>query len=78
MKIISWNVRGLGGFEKKTKEMELVSEYKLFILCLPETKLSVLDEYLYSSLWGGMTQGLFFVRLSVLPEVYLLFGIVTK
>ena len=52
MKLVSWNVRGLGGLEKRKDVRKLVGEKKPFILCLQETKLSVCDLSLCTSLWG--------------------------
>ena len=34
MKIISWNVRGLGGVAKRPEVRRLISEKSLFIVCL--------------------------------------------
>jgi exonuclease III len=34
MKIISYNVRGLGGFEKRSEVRKMVVEKKPFVLCL--------------------------------------------
>ena len=34
MKIITYNVRGLGGFEKRSEVRRLVVEKKPFVLCL--------------------------------------------
>ena len=53
MKIISWNVRGLGIFEKRREVCHLVREKKKpFIICIQETKLSVFDFTVCKSLWG--------------------------
>jgi exonuclease III len=38
MKICSWNVRGLGGFEKQKEVRKLIGDTKSFIVCLQETK----------------------------------------
>jgi len=43
MKLVSWNVCGLGGFEKRKEVRTLVQDKKPFILCLQETKLQVCD-----------------------------------
>ncbi|GAU39751.1 hypothetical protein TSUD_219940 [Trifolium subterraneum] len=52
MKIISWNIRGLGRLEKRKEVCKLVGDLKPLILCLLETKL---QSYLFiremSSLW---------------------------
>jgi len=55
MKIISWNVRGLERVEKRKDVRTLVMEKAPYILCLQETKLSMCDEMLCNSLWGGTT-----------------------
>jgi len=44
MKIISWNIRGLGGFEKRREVSQLMREKKPFIVCFQETKLTVFDD----------------------------------
>jgi len=54
MKIISWNVWGLGGFEKRREVCNLVREKKPLILCIQETKLVRIDVQLSQSLWGGV------------------------
>ncbi|XP_045791618.1 exodeoxyribonuclease-like [Trifolium pratense] len=53
MKIISWNIRGLGGFEKRKEVRKLVGDQKPFIRCLQETKLSHCDVFMCSTLWGS-------------------------
>jgi len=53
-KIISWNVRGLGGFEKRREVCNLVREKKPLILCIQETKLVSIDVQSSRSLWGGV------------------------
>jgi exonuclease III len=60
MKIVSWNVRGLGRAEKKKEVRKLVGEKNLFIVCLQETKLQVCDDALCSSLWGNSPFGFSF------------------
>jgi len=51
MKIISWNVRGLGSFEKRRDVCQLVRGKKPFILCIQETKLPVVDVSVCKSIW---------------------------
>lgn len=55
MKIISWNVRGLGGFAKRPEVRKLINEKNPSIVCIQETKLSVID-VMCASLWGSSTQ----------------------
>lgn len=52
MKLISWNIRGLGGVEKKREVCQMVREKKPFILCIQETKLPVFDVIICKSIWG--------------------------
>jgi exonuclease III len=54
MKIISWNVRGLGGFERRREVSQLVREKKPFILCIQESKLSSFDVSVCKSIWGDL------------------------
>ncbi|GAU37762.1 hypothetical protein TSUD_102790 [Trifolium subterraneum] len=53
MKIISWNVRGLGGIEKRKEVCRLVVDQNPFFLCLQESKLQTCDVFLCSTLWGN-------------------------
>ena len=52
MKILTYNVRGLGGGEKKAEVRRLVNEKKPFVLCLQETKLEFLNEHMVKDPWG--------------------------
>jgi exonuclease III len=52
MKILSWNVRGLGGAEKRRDVRLLVGEKLPYILCLQETKLQTCDDFVCASVWG--------------------------
>jgi len=46
MKILSYNVRGLGGGEKRVEVRRLVSDKHPFVLCIQESKLGVVDDLL--------------------------------
>jgi hypothetical protein len=52
MRIVSWNVRGLNGLEKRKEVKELVREKVPFVLCIQETKLQLIDDFLCNSIWG--------------------------
>lgn len=52
MKILSWNVRGLGGLEKRRDVRLLVGEKLPVILCIQETKMQLWDDVLSASVWG--------------------------
>jgi len=54
MKIVSWNVRGLAGFEKRREVCQLVTENKPIILCIQETKLSLFDTQVCRAMWGDV------------------------
>jgi len=53
MSLVSWNVWGLGGWEKRKEVKDLVKEKLPFVLCLQETKLQLIDGFLCTSLWGN-------------------------
>jgi exonuclease III len=52
MKLFSWNVRGLGGAEKRKEVRNLVAEKRPQILCLQETKMVLCDEIMCATLWS--------------------------
>ncbi|GAU42662.1 hypothetical protein TSUD_398680 [Trifolium subterraneum] len=56
-RIVSWNVRGLGGLEKRREFRKLISENNPFIVCIQETKLGACDDLLCASMWGSTTHG---------------------
>jgi len=57
MKLISWNVRGLGGIEKRKEVSQLVREKRPFIFCIQETKCVSFDDLLCKSIWGDANVG---------------------
>lgn len=72
MKIISWNVRGLGGFEKRREVNQLVREKNPFILCLQESKLSVVNDLVCKALWNDSS-----VDFSFKPSIGASGGLIT-
>jgi len=60
MKIITWNVRGLGSFDKRKEVRKLVGEKRPSIVCIQETKLAKVDDFICSSLWGSSPYGFSF------------------
>jgi hypothetical protein len=50
-KIVSWNVRGLNEMKKRLRVRRLLSQWKVDIVCLQETKLEVITHGLVLSLW---------------------------
>jgi len=57
MKVLTYNVRGLGGGEKRVEVQRLVSEKNPFVLCIHESKLSVVDDVLIKSIRGDAPSG---------------------
>lgn len=57
MRIISYNVRGLGGRRKKWAVKEMVAKEKAEFVCLQETKLESVDMRIASILWGDKSCG---------------------
>lgn len=53
MRIVSLNIRGLGGRIKKNSVRELVIKEKVEFLCLQETKLEAVNDRLAYVLWGS-------------------------
>jgi len=45
MKILSWNVRGLGGFAKRPEVRKLINEKNPFIVCIQETNCLLLRTF---------------------------------
>jgi hypothetical protein len=64
MKLVSWNVRGFRGAEKRKEVRQLIGEKCPFIIYLQETKLGVCEESLCLSMWGHLNVA-FFYRPSV-------------
>jgi hypothetical protein len=50
-KILSWNVRGLNEEKKRLRVRRLLSQWKVDIVCLQETKLEMITHGLVQSLW---------------------------
>jgi hypothetical protein len=60
MKVISWNVRGLGRVDKRKEVRNLVREKNPLIVCLQETKLQVCDDSLCAAMWVSSLVGFSF------------------
>jgi len=78
MKLISWNVWGLGGFEKRREVKLLVREKCPFILCLQETKLVIFDDMVCKSIWGDTSVSYSFQPSEGASGIWLLYGIVLR
>jgi len=53
MKILSYNVRGLGGHDKRNEVRRLVSEKSPFVFCIQESKFCVVHDFLVKAIWGN-------------------------
>jgi len=60
MNIISYNVCGLGDWEKRKEVLKLVRSHQPWVLCIQKTKLKSIDEFMSTSLWGSASFGLSF------------------
>lgn len=49
---ISYNIRGLGGWQKRKDVLKLIQTQRPWILCLQETKLENIDMFVCASMWG--------------------------
>ena len=52
MKLASFNVRGLGGGEKRAEVRRFVFEKHPFVLCIHESKWNVVNDVMIKSIWG--------------------------
>jgi len=83
MRLLSWNVQGLGGLEKRKEVKELVREKMPFLLCIQESKFQLIDDFLCTSIWGPSIM-IFYVHRFFMyidlgrQEVWLLFGILQR
>lgn len=53
MKIISYNIRGIGSIIKKREVQELIRKFKPVFCCIQETKLEGMSAIQVKSIWGG-------------------------
>jgi exonuclease III len=57
MKVLSYNVRGLGGGEKRAEVRRLIGEKHPMVVCIQETKLSVVNAQVIKAVWGDISCG---------------------
>lgn len=53
MKILSWNVRGLGNLEWRMVIKDVLRNNKVQIALLQESKLSSMSDRIVGEVWGG-------------------------
>ncbi|KAL5706644.1 hypothetical protein ACHQM5_024787 [Ranunculus cassubicifolius] len=61
-KILSWNLRGVGGKEKKSWARKMRMKWRASMFLIQESKVEVVSEKLARQLWGG--------RVGVVSNVY--------
>lgn len=54
--IVTWNVRGLGGVEKRRSVRECISKYNPFIVIIQETKKEVMSKLVKSSVGANLIE----------------------
>ncbi|KAL8530153.1 hypothetical protein ACS0TY_007283 [Phlomoides rotata] len=52
MKLLSYNIRGLGGLAKKREIKDKIRLLEVDVCCIQETKCDQIDESLVRRLWG--------------------------
>lgn len=57
MKVISYNIWGLGGFDKRNEMLIMVQEKTHFVMCLQESNVGLVDDLLVQSIWGSSSCG---------------------
>jgi len=57
MKILSYNLRGLGRWEKRREVQRLVTSKSPLVFCIQDTKLQQFDDNACRSLWGSESAG---------------------
>ena len=57
MKILSWNVRGLGSKAKRKRVKETISKATPDVVLLQETKLEILDDMVVRDIWESRFKG---------------------
>lgn len=53
MKILSFNIRGVGSRVKRKELQELVRKNKVDLVCIQESKLDMVDENVCRTIWGN-------------------------
>ena len=57
MKILSWNVRGLGSRAKRKRVKDTISKATPDVVLLQETKLEILDDLVVRDVWESRFKG---------------------
>ena len=54
MKILTWNVRGIGSSQKRVQIKHVISDYAPDFVCLSETKMLNVNNKLVKSIWSSI------------------------
>lgn len=57
MKILSYNIRGLGSKVKRRSITNLIQKENIDVACLQETKIEEMNQELCQQLWGNEEMG---------------------
>jgi exonuclease III len=52
MKLITYNVKALGSWEKITDVLKMVKQQRHMVICIQETKLNIINDYVCPAIWG--------------------------
>jgi len=55
MKFLSYNMRGLGAYEKRSEVRRLVTDKHPYVLCIQMSKMNVVADGVVSDIWGSTT-----------------------
>ncbi|KAE8652281.1 uncharacterized protein LOC105434766 [Cucumis sativus] len=64
MKILAWNVRGIGSTQKRVQIKHVISDYAPDFVCLSETKLLNVNNKLVKSIWSSISIKYIFKQVS--------------
>lgn len=64
VKIISWNIKGLGSPTKNFSIKEVLRKYKANVIMLQETKKAFIDKKCFHTMWGGRNRDWIFTLAS--------------
>lgn len=53
MNILSYNVRGLGGSQKRKELMGIIRKEKIDFICIQETKMEMINSEICRQFWGN-------------------------
>ncbi|KAL8523173.1 hypothetical protein ACS0TY_013224 [Phlomoides rotata] len=57
MKMLSYNIRGLGSRAKRREIRESIARYDIDFCCIQESKLEIVDDFVCRAIWGRVYGG---------------------